>query len=137
MEYTGYFDGSITKNPHGDMTIGGLVYEVENGTRKLIYEFSDKLPATEFNYETSNNVAEALALSKLLSYFELENIFTDKISIFGDSRIVINRAYSNRAGHGMFAPYVEQVKEQMKMFHRLKIKWVPREQNTEADLLTK
>ena len=28
MKYQCYFDGSVTVNPNGDMTIGGLIYEV-------------------------------------------------------------------------------------------------------------
>jgi ribonuclease HI len=136
MKYQCYFDGSITVNPGGDMTIGGLVNEVGE-TKKRIYDFSDKFSAKEFPNGTSNNVAEAMALHKLLSYFELENATHERIEIFGDSQIVINRCIrKKRGGKGIFIPYMDAVVDMLRKFSNISFKWIPRELNTEADSLT-
>ena len=103
MKYECYFDGGITFNPGGDMTIGGVVYEVDGNTKNKIYEFSDKFYSKDFPDGTSNNVAEAMALDKILSFFILENNTHHHICIYGDSQIVINRAKSRRKdGKGIF-----------------------------------
>lgn len=138
MKYQGFFDGSITVNPGGDMTIGGLIYEVSDEKKSLIYEFSEKFPSKEFPNGTSNNVAEAMALHKLLSYFELENATHERIEIFGDSQLVINRMNKRRkGGNGIFIPYMDAAVEMIKLFSNISFRWIPREKNVEADLLTK
>lgn len=138
MKYQCYFDGSVTVNPNGDMTIGGLIYEVTESKRERIYDFTDKFYSKDFPDGTSNNVAEAMALHKILSFFEIENAMSEKIEIFGDSQIVINRClYRNTGGRGIFVPYMDSVVEMIPKFKNISFKWIPREQNIEADELTK
>lgn len=138
MKYQCYFDGSITKNPGGDMGIGGIVYEVDDVMKTPIFTFNEKLPAKDFPNGTSCNVAEILALNKLLSYFALDNAFNEPIEVFGDSQIVINRAIrKKKGGKGMFIPYVDETIDLISQFSNIKFKWIPREQNTEADAISR
>lgn len=138
MKYQCYFDGSITINPGGDMTIGGLIYEVDEQKKEIVFEFTEKFYSYEFPNGTSNNVAEILALNKLLSFFIIEKITHKQIEIFGDSQIVINRMISRkRNGKGIFIPYINDGIDLLREFDDIKFQWIPREQNTEADLLTK
>lgn len=133
-----YFDGSITRNPGGDMGIGGVVYEVNNGVRQKIHDFTDKLPAKFFPDGTSCNVAEVLALNKLLAFFLMEEKQHLKIRVYGDSQIVINRAQSgNKNGKGIFIPYVVELVDCIKLFSDIRFQWVPREKNTEADAISR
>lgn len=138
MKYQCFFDGSITKNPGGDMGIGGLVYEVTEQKKELVFDFNIKLPAKDFPNGTSCNVAEILALNKLLSFFALDNAFHKPIEVFGDSKIVINRAIrKKKGGKGIFIPYVDETIDLIKNFSNIKFQWIPREQNTEADLISR
>lgn len=138
MKYECYFDGSITFNPGGDMTIGGLVYELNKDKREKIYEFSDKFYAKDFPDGTSNNVAEAMALDKILAFFITENNTYHHICVYGDSQIVINRAKRrNRTGSGIFIPYINSVIDNIQHFNNIDFRWIRREFNTEADFLTK
>lgn len=137
MKYQCYFDGSITVNPNGDMTIGGLIYEVGD-SKKIVHDFSEKFLYKDFPNGTSSNVAEAMALHKILSFFELEDATNECIEIFGDSQIVINRCIKGKiGGKGIFIPYIDAVVEMLPKFKDITFKWIPREHNTEADALTK
>lgn len=133
-----YFDGSITRNPGGDMGIGGVVYEIINGEREKVHDFSDKLPAKLFPDGTSCNVAEALALNKLLSFFIMEDMQHATIQVYGDSQIIINAMIKrNGKSKGMFAPYVNEAINILPQFKNIGFMWIPREKNTEADAISR
>lgn len=138
--YLGFFDGSITVNPGGDMGIGCLLYEIVDGRKELIFEHSETLLSKFYPNGTSNNVAECLALSKLLSYLILEDMQTAKIEIRGDSQIILNRLMGigkNKPAKGMFAPYLAEVIQIVPQFSNITFTWKGREHNTEADKLSK
>jgi ribonuclease HI len=135
--YYGWFDGSCNPNPRGDMGIGCYLYENIGQHKKKIFEHSESLFAKDFNYQTSNNVAETLALDKLVAFLLAEGMQNAPITIYGDSRIVINAATANYASKGIFAPYMAELKKSVKLFSNLQLKWVPREQNSHADILSK
>ena len=139
--YLGFFDGSITVNPGGDMGIGCLLYEIENGRKEKIFEHSETLYRKHYPNGTSNNVAECLALSKLLSYLILEGMTNARIEIQGDSQIILHRlmgvSRKNKPPKGIFAPYLYEVIKIVPQFTNLTFKWKGREHNTEADYLSK
>lgn len=135
--YYGHFDGSCNPNPNGDMGIGCYLYEKTDSNKIKIFEYSETLPCEDFNYKTSNNVAEVLALDKLLSWLLAEGMQNAPITIYGDSQIVIKGATATYLPKGVFAPYLVDLRKAVKMFSNLKLQWVPREQNAHADLLSK
>ena len=138
MKYQCYFDGSITKNPGGDMGIGGLIFEVNESEKINVHQFTENLPAKDFPNGTSCNVAEILALQKLLSYFALQEAYHESIEVLGDSQIVINRATRmKKGGKGIFIPFVDETIDLISQFSNIKFKWIPREQNTEADNISR
>lgn len=136
--YVGFFDGSITHNPGGDMGIGCVLYEVTEEKKEKIFQYKGFYSSSNFPNGTSNNVAECLALNKLLEFLIEENLMNENITIFGDSQIVINRAISrNTHGKGIFIPHIVKMVVLLTPFNRIRFKWCKREENTEADLLSK
>lgn len=135
MRYTCYFDGCITYNPFGDMGLGAIIID-SNG--EIVHEFSDFIPESDNN---SNNVAEAMALQNIL--VTLLEIVTsdDSVEIKGDSKIIINAIVNKyHEPKGLFAEYVLDAKNlffQIKNICKIYIKWIPREENTLADELSR
>lgn len=120
------------------MGIGGVVYEVDElGNRDKIYDFSETFKASEFPDGTTNNIAEVLALEKILSFFVIENATHHHIEIFGDSRIVINRLNDGSGGRGLFQPYIKRANKTLRDFPNTTIKWIAREKNNEADAISR
>lgn len=137
VRYIGKFDGSCEMNPGGDMGIGCFLAEVDNGKHKKIFEHSEQLFAEDFNGVTSNNIAECLALDKLLAFMLSEGMQKAPITIMGDSQVIIRSAGNDKPNKGLFAPYMADMKKSLRLFTNLKLQWISRDYNTEADLLSK
>lgn len=126
-----YFDGSCEPiNPCGNMGFG---FVVKQNDKNLTTGFDGK----EAHYDNSNNVAEYSAL-KLALLWLLENGHQDEyIFVMGDSKLVIMQMtgeWKMKAGR-----YLEKAKQTVELsmhFKNLFFKWIPREQNTEADELS-
>lgn len=135
MEIKAYFDGSCGPiNPGGEMGIGVIIFEDD----KEVYRCSDKVPEAP---ENTNNVAEYLAFIKILEFFSLKSYeFTD-ITIYGDSNLVVqqmNNAWKIREGHYKeHALQAKKLLQILKVDNNIKIEWIPREQNTLCDDLSK
>jgi len=129
-----YFDGAcVPKNPGGDIGIGFWV-EDENG--KQIYSYSKFIPRSSFSTETSNNVAEYLALKQGLEYCSSKGI--TELEVFGDSKLVIEQMSGNwRIKKGIYLPYAEQTKAWIGEYTKIQFNWIRREKNTIADDLSK
>lgn len=130
-----FFDGACEPaNPNGNMGIGA--YAIQNGQR--IWEFSDAIKLGERGYKsTSNNVAEYLALKACLEWC-IENQHTSRVKIFGDSKLVIkqmSKIWVIRGG--VYKPIAETCLKLLNHFEDIKFHWIPREQNSEADILSK
>lgn len=135
--YYGHFDGSCNPNPRGNMGIGCYLYEKTDSSKRKIFEHSEELFAEDFNHLTSNNVAETLALDKLIAWMLSEGMQNAPITIYGDSKIVINAVRANYASKGIFAPYMADLKKSVKLFSNLTLQWIPRHLNSDADILSK
>lgn len=127
-----YIDGACEPiNPCGNMGFG--VYIEEDG--KEIYSWSGFVPASNDN---SNNVAEYIALQNCLDYLLENGLQEEKINIHTDSMLVcqqMSRRWKIKAGR--YLPYALSCFEKVRYFNNLLIKWIPREQNTIADELSK
>lgn len=123
-----YFDGACRPfNPGGWIGYGWVI--LEKG--KILWSKSGYKEKHESN---SNNVAEYMALNDLLAFLLYEELQNEPIRIFGDSLLVVNQCngYWNILG-GRYAEQAYQCEELLKNFTNIKIRWVPREQNTLAD----
>lgn len=128
-----YFDGSCgPTNPDGDMGVGVVVKE--NG--QIIDSYSAKITRKDFGKTTTNNVAEYCAFLKAL---ELAGKHNKKCTIMGDSKLVIDQMRGFwKIKFGAYSELAHEAKEiyesMLDIVHR--IKWIPREENTEADALS-
>jgi len=130
MKYTGHFDGSSKGNP-GPAQCGWIIFDDQKK------EVARSVRTAK--HDQTNNVAEYMGLIELLRYVLFSPDVGD-IEIFGDSKLVINQVnglwkckapnlqvYYNKAIEHMYSLKDHYVK--------VKLTWVPREQNTEADNL--
>lgn len=136
--YKAYFDGGIDINPCGNMGIGCIIYEINGDSKEIVHEHSEYFKKEDFNCETSNNVAEAMAASSALGFFQVEKLEDADIELIGDSRIILNRLEAKRYAKptdGYFATYINEAIKQSECFTNIKFTWVSRDFNTEADAL--
>lgn len=133
----GWFDGACEPyNPGGNMGLGAyaLIAGVDGPIR--IFEHSDYIPADGWN---SNNVAEYLALKALLEFLINNNLDDREIFIKGDSNMVISQMNNQwRIKAGRYVKTARECREMVFKFQkRPRFFWIPREENTAADDLSK
>jgi len=123
-----FFDGAcLPVNPGGIATYG---FVIKLGDKTI----SDCGVVCERG--GTNNIAEYTALIKALEKAIKEKV--ESVKIYGDSQLVvyqINGIYSVRSER--IIPLYEKAIELLKHFKRWKISWIPREENKEADELSR
>jgi ribonuclease HI len=127
-----YFDGLCEpKNPRGIATYAYIIKEPSG--KKLEEGFG--LAAKPFSESSTNNVAEyagvVCGLKKGLKYSK------DAV-VLGDSALVIKqlkKEYKIRSKK--LLPYYEAANNLIAQYSSLEFKWIPREENVEADSLTR
>ena len=129
-----YVDGCCQPvNPGGVATWGFVVRDGEK-----VHEASGVVGAGCLGDDVSNNVAEYTALIKALEWL-LENGYAEEeVVVRGDSQLAIrqlNGEYAVRAPR--IRPLYERVVELAGRFRSVRFEWVPREENEEADSLSK
>lgn len=127
-----WFDGACEPyNPFGH-TSYGLVVKKDGET---IY--------TESNYAGngpgySNNVGEYLGIINIFQYLKRNSLNQENIQIYGDSALVINQIQGKwKIKRGIYVEYAKLAKKLSKAFPNTVYQWIPREQNEEADELSK
>ncbi|XP_016191670.1 uncharacterized protein LOC107632512 [Arachis ipaensis] len=118
-----HVDGASNQTSGG----GGIILESPTG---MVYEQSIK-----FEFPISNNQAEYKALigGLLLS----KEVWVTRVKVNNDSQVVtsqINRMY--QAKDPLLQKYLEKVKGLSKDFEEVVVQHVPKERNTQADLLS-
>lgn len=124
MKYSITFDGGAQPNP-GPASYAYVIKE----SNKIIYKGFEKFG------EDTNNVAEYKGLIEALKKCLELNL--DNIEIKGDSKLVVMQSQGLwKVKAENLKKYNLEAKELIKKFKSIKISWVPREQNSEADELT-
>jgi ribonuclease HI len=128
MTVTVYVDGlAMPKNP-GTGTYGYAIYD---GPKKLA-EGSGLA-----GYDVTSNYAEYTALEKALNELKSMKVQGD-ILVRSDSRLLVGHLSSGwKVKGGMYVEKLKAVKDLLKEFGSVRFEWIPREQNQEADLLTR
>jgi ribonuclease HI len=136
MHFRVHFDGAVSESKLGcDMGIGVAVF-INNGFEEDLSKFV----GVKGWDESSSNIAEwigCVEALKLINEYKQEG---DTFEIVSDSEIVTNQFNGVYAvNKESFKPYY---REAMKLYHKaglldVKIRWVPRNQNKEADVLSK
>jgi ribonuclease HI len=127
MTVTVYVDGLAEPNP-GLGTYGFTIYE---GAKKL----------AEGNglagYRVTSNYAEYTALAEALKKLKQLRIEGD-VLVKSDSRLLVGHMEEGwKVKGGAYVEKLKEVRDLLKEFGSVSFMWIPREQNEEADLLTR
>ncbi len=91
-----------------------------------------------FSVDSTNNVAEYTALAKALEWLITNSLFLDKVEIKSDSQLLVNQLMGKyKAKANRIVPLYQKAVLLKSKFPNVQIKWIPREENREADLLTR
>lgn len=138
-----YFDGCCEPvNPSGTAAYGAVIYK--NG-KELWHASEIFYPQKGKERETSNNVAEYSGFLAILNYLIEHNFQHNDITIYGDSRLVLCQMLMPdpewgvmwRIKQGFYAPLAYKAKRLLEQFSNIKGEWIPREENSLADELSK
>jgi ribonuclease HI len=126
-----HFDGSC-QPPHRGVAGYGFVIRGEG------LDYSERgLAAPPYSETSTNNVAEYVGAIRALEHLRATE-FRGQVVLLGDSELVIkqlNGEYEVRSEH--LKAYHHRLKTLLESFREVRIEWVPREQNEEADVLSK
>ena len=129
-----YFDGLCEPvNPGGIATYGFIIYK----DRRKVAEGKGVVGAGFLGDDVTNNVAEYTALIKALEWLLAHNLVEDLV-IRGDSQLTIRQlqgVYEVRSSR--LRPLHEKVRKLLSRFPSYRLEWVPREENAEADALSR
>ena len=129
-----FIDGACEpKNPGGVATYGFVVYldgkEVGRGSGLATEPWTER---------ASNNVAEYTALIRALEELLVLGLEQSDVEVRSDSRLLVRQVNGEYAVNAArLKPLHKRVNELLPQFERLRLKWVPREENTKADALTR
>jgi ribonuclease HI len=126
LTFTIVFDGGSLGNP-------GKGYGSFEITRDgEIYHFVDRM---EFGNNLTNNQAEYMALIEALKWLAKdlgERRKDAKVSIFGDSKLVVNQVNGTwKVKNANMVPLVKQAKELFPQFGTCTIEWHPRAESVQ------
>ena len=124
--YVGFFDGASAGNP-GKMGSGFVIFD-EN--KKPVIE------GAEYIGVGTNNEAEYQAVISLLQFAVQHKI--ENLAVFGDSKLVIKQILGEwKVKAENLKPYVREAQKLTAQIPNIVMEWIPREQNTYADRLSK
>jgi ribonuclease HI len=128
------FDGGCWPNPGGHATWGIVV---KNGAREVVMEAKGLVGSGSL---MSNNVAEYVAALRALQAIQDLAAPGWRVLLRGDSQIVIDKLRSSKVSKGLCQ---QACLDAQGLFRQLQddgylidLRWMPREENTEADALT-
>ncbi|HEV2139540.1 MAG TPA: ribonuclease HI family protein [Nitrososphaerales archaeon] len=128
MTVTVYVDGLAMPSNPGTGTFGFVIYD---GTRKL----ADGSGLA--GLEVTSNYAEYTALTEALKKLMELGVEGD-VLIRSDSTLLVGQMSEGwKVKGGMYVDKLKEARDLMKEFGSIRFEWIPREQNTEADLLTR
>lgn len=128
-----YFDGLCQPVNPGGIACYAFVIEKDGEAIKSGYG----LAAEPFSKDATNNVAEYTALIKALEWLLENGLGSGGIEVVGDSRLVVSQLNGDyKVKNARLIPLFRDAATLLKKFKKAEVRWVPREQNREADRLT-
>src|SRR2546426_8959068 len=119
-------------NPGGKATFGYVIRDDSGSILTSKSGVVGKGPAM------SNNVAEYAALCEALEFLLQKNLEDLPIEVRSDSRLVVYQMSEKWKFHGgLYAEKHNEAERLAAEFNRLSFKWIPREENEEADGLSR
>lgn len=129
---TVHFDGACRPPFGGGVATYGFIIEGVG-----IHHEGRGLARPPWDSESTNNVAEYTGALRALEWLH-EDGFDGPVILCGDSQLVIRQMrgeYRVRSAH--LQPYASRLGRMSRRFAKVDFVWVPREQNRQADLLSK
>jgi ribonuclease HI len=127
-----FFDGACIPNPGGLMSFGVVVYQDNIIIKQIAHRYNPPSLANK----TTNNIAEYCGLISALKYLVSIFALTKKITVYGDSQLVIKQMRGEwKINDGAYKPFAIQAQTLVNRFSNITFTWIPREQNFEADRL--
>lgn len=124
-----WFDGAAWPNPGGHGAYGVLVKR--HG--EVIYQASEYLG---HGPHITNNVAEYAGVIAVLRFLLSEGV--QCATVYGDSRMVVQQLNGQiKAKRGIYLPQYREARELRLKLPDVRLVWISRGQNTEADVLSK
>jgi len=119
-----FIDGGSRGNP-GPSAVGAVIYDPEDKKIGQVSEYIGKY---------TNNIAEYMALEKVLEY--IEKISTQKIIFYTDSKLVHNQMKKiwKIKDKKILDIYI-RLTEKLSKYDTVDLRLIPREENREADRL--
>jgi ribonuclease HI len=127
-----HFDGAC--QPPSGRGIAGYGFVVDGFGRR---HRESGMAVPPHHEHATNNVAEYVAAIRALEWLRAQG-YRGPVEVIGDSELVVRQmqgAYRVRAAH--LAPYHEHLRRLAGGFSSVTFRAVPREENTEADALSK
>jgi ribonuclease HI len=127
-----YYDGACEpKNPGGHASCGVVIKQ----GRKVLFEESRYIG---FGPQCSNNVAEYSGMIAGMEYLITNRMNDLRVIFHGDSMLSVRQMMGEwRVKGGLYLPYFTKAKELAGHFKNITFVWIPRERNSEADILSK
>jgi ribonuclease HI len=128
LTVTVYVDGLAEPSNPGTGTYGYLIYD---GPTKIA-EGSGLA-----GYNVTSNFAEYTALAEALKKLKSLRMEGD-VLVKSDSKLLVGQmAEGWKIKGGMYVEKLKESRDLLKEFGSIRFEWIPREQNSEADLLTR
>ena len=119
-------------NPGGTATFGYVIRDDSGSILTSKSGVVGKGPAM------SNNVAEYAALCEALEFLLKKNRENSSIEVKGDSALVMNQMSRKwKFRKGLYREKYQEALRLMARFTDLRFRWIPREENEEADKLSR
>jgi len=126
-----YFDGLCEPNPGGVATYG---FVIKRDGKKI--DEGHGLAGTPKTPKATNNVAEYTGLIKALEWLVAHKT-KGPVIVRGDSDLIVRQVKGEyKVKSGLLAPLHAQVKELLEELPDLRLEWIQRERNADADRLT-
>jgi len=126
-----YFDGLCEPNPGGVATYG---FVIKRDGKKI--DEGHGLAGTPKTPQATNNVAEYTGLIKALEWLVAHKT-KGPVIVRGDSDLIVRQVKGEyKVKSGLLAPLHAQVKELLEELPDLRLEWIQRERNSDADRLT-
>lgn len=126
-----YFDGLCDPNPGGVATYG---FVVRKDGKKL--QEGHGLAGKPKSPQATNNVAEYTGLIKALEWL-LDQKISGPVVVRGDSDLIIRQVKGEyKVKSPLLAPLHRQAVDLLDQLPDVRLEWIPRERNADADRLT-
>lgn len=118
-------------NPGGTATYGFVVYGKDRKLKEGFRIIGD-------GFGMTNNVAEYTAAIEGLRYVKQKRLHRKEIMVKSDSQLLINQLNDSwQVRSARIRPLYDEAQSLLRNFPRVSFRWIPREENKEADLLSR